>query len=576
MTLHSGVEAPQRFLSSSFHAQPRPRKGAVAVKSLPAFKRLVLFVCVAVVFGVAVAVLALQQPSADGSAARADAAKEKEKEKDRSWPLFGGTVSRNLVNLVDTNVPTTWSVKKGAEKNIKWSVQLGSKAYGGPIIADGKIFVGTNNNVPRNKRDLDANNDPVDKGVLMCFSEATGAFLWQYVSDKLPAGRVNDWPDEGICSSPVVEGKRLYFVTNRCEVLCCTTEGLASGKNEGVTDEKYKSETDADVVWRLDMIKELGVFPHNLATCSPLIIGDILFVITSNGVDENHKNIPSPDAPSFLAIDKKTGKVKWNDKSPGKDIMHGQWSNPAYAEPNGKPMIIFPGGDGWVRGFDPEKGDLLWKFDCNPKSAKYVLGPAGTKNDFVCTPVVWENKLYIGVGQDPEHKKGVGHFWCIDIGKNPKNKDKDLSPVNDNLDPKDPVNKDSGLVWHYGGDAPEGADRSYLFGRTMSTAAVHDGLVYAAEFDKTVHCFDAKTGEEYWRHNLKADTWSSPYWVDGKIYLGDESGKITIFKHGKKKEILDTVQMGRSGVTLVRATPVVANGVLYVMSEDPCKLYAIK
>src|SRR5207253_8407052 len=72
--------------------------------------------------------------------------------------------------------------------------------------------------------------------------------------------------------------------------------------------------SDLDIIWRLDMIAELGVFPHNLATCSPLIVGDTLFVITSNGVDEGHINIPKPEAPSFLALDKKTGKVLWKNK----------------------------------------------------------------------------------------------------------------------------------------------------------------------------------------------------------------------------------------------------------------------
>jgi outer membrane protein assembly factor BamB len=383
----------------------------------------------------------------------------------------------------------------------------------------------------------------------------------------------------------VVEGNRLYFVSNRCEVLCCTTDGLAAG-NEGVQDEKYKEKTDADVVWRLDMIGELGVFPHNLATCSPLIVGDTLFVITSNGVDENHKNIPAPDAPSFLAIDKKTGKVIWKDNSPGRNIMHGQWSNPVYAEPNGKPMIIFPGGDGWMRGFDPKNGQLLWKFDCNPKDAIYILGPEGTRNDFVCTPVVWKDKLYVGVGQDPEHKKGVGHLWCIDIAKTPKNTEKDLSPATKPganpddppqtiLDPKDPLNKDTGLVWHFGGKASEDAVRSYVFGRTMSTVAVHDGLVYAAEFDRLVHCLDAETGQEYWKYDRKADTWSSPYWVDGKVYLGDDSGKITVFRAGKTLKVIDKVDMGVGRTTKVRATPVVVNGVMYVMTENPCRLFAI-
>ena len=64
--------------------------------------------------------------------------------------------------------------------------------------------------------------------------------------------------------------------------------------------------------------------------------------------------------------------------------MHGQWSNPVYAEPNGKPQIIFPGGDGWIHAFNPKNGELLWKFDCNPKDSVYELGGEGTRNDFVC------------------------------------------------------------------------------------------------------------------------------------------------------------------------------------------------
>jgi outer membrane protein assembly factor BamB len=235
-------------------------------------------------------------------------------------------------------------------------------------------------------------------------------------------------------------------------------------------------------------------------------------------------------------------------------------------------MIIFPGGDGWIRAFNPKNGELLWKFDCNPKDTVYVLGPDATRNDFVSTPVVWENKLYIGVGQDPEHKKGVGHLWCIDVTKEPKNSDKDLSPVKNNFDPKAPENKDSGLVWHYGGEAPENdEERQWVFGRTLSTCAVHDGLCYEAEYDGWIHCLDARTGQRYWRHSLGADTWSSPYWVDGKVYIGNENGKVTIFEHGKEKKIVGQVQMQGK----VRATPVAVNGVLYAITENPCKLWAI-
>jgi outer membrane protein assembly factor BamB len=515
-------------------------------------------------------VLVTNKPAGSGKVTAARAA---EAAAAHTWPVWGGTVQRNLVNLFEKNTPLEWSNIRGKEKNILWSIDLGSKAYGGPTMAGGKIFIGTNNNRPRNK-DIQG-----DKGVLMCFRESDGEFLWQIVRDKLEAGRVNDWPEEGITSAPVIEGNRIWFVTNRCEVLCATTEGLAAGNVGPYKEEKYHGKTDGDIVWKLEMMKELGVFPHNLATCSPLIVGDTLFVITSNGVDEGHINIPAPDAPSFIAVDKHTGKVRWSSKLPGRKIMHGQWSNPVYTVAQGQPQIIFPGGDGVVYSFNPKDGELLWKFDCNPKASIYRLGPTGTRSDFVCTPVVWEDKLYIGVGQDPEHKKGVGHLWCIDITKKPTNKDKDISPYSppgdeapNQFDPKDPKNKDSGLVWHYGGKNPDEEGREYLFGRTLSTCAVHDGLCFAADFDGFVFCFDAKTGKKHWEYEMGADTWSSPYVVDGKVYLGNESGVVHIFEASSKLKVLKKVPMKGK----VRATPVALNGVFYVMTENPCKLWAIK
>jgi outer membrane protein assembly factor BamB len=398
---------------------------------------------------------------------------------------------------------------------------------------------------------------------MMCFEEKTGKFLWQGVHNKLLAGRANDWPEEGIASTPAVEKDRIYYVSNRCEVICASTEGLANGT--------------ADVVWRLDMIGDLKVWPHNLASCSPLLVGDRLFVVTGNGVDQGHLAPPNPAAPSFLAINKQTGRVVWQDSSPGANIRHGQWSNPVYASVRETPMVVFPGGDGWLYAFDPPTGKLLWKFDCNPKAAAFFLGPKSTWNHFVATPVVWENKLYIGVGDDPEHLKGVGHLWCVDlvraVTKGATNAGRDVSPVGDNFDPKALVNVNSALAWHYGGPNPAKKPRPFHFGRTLSTCAVHDGLVYATEFDGWVHCLDAQTGEKHWDHEIKADTWASPYWVDGKIYLGNEQGEVLVFEHGKRKKLLGTVETGASYVR----TPLLArNRVLYLVTENPCKLYALK
>src|SRR5262249_37148529 len=146
------------------------------------------------------------------------------------------------------------------------------------------------------------------------------------------------------------------------------------------------------------------------------------------------------------------------------------------------------------------------------------------------------------------------------------------SPVDDNFDPKAPVNKNSALVWHYGGPGkgPEGSRRNYVFGRTLSTCAIHDGILYTGELAGFVHCLDARTGKPYWTHDVRAPLWSSPYWVDGKVYIGHDTGSLLIFADGKEKKLLGSIDMESP----IRATPTAANGTLYVMTED--KLYAIQ
>ena len=148
---------------------------------------------------------------------------------------------------------------------------------------------------------------------------------------------------------------------------------------------------EADVVWSFDMMKELGTSQHAMCNCSPAVWGDLLFVCTSNGVDVTHINVPAPNAPSFLALNKHTGAVVWADASPGTNILHGQWSSPAVGMLGGVPQVIFCGGDGWVYAFHAEQHEdrkpiLLWKFDVNPKASRWIPGGRGSRNSIVAFP----------------------------------------------------------------------------------------------------------------------------------------------------------------------------------------------
>src|SRR5687767_9424806 len=443
------------------------------------------------------------------------------------WPMWGGTADRNMLSSMK-GLPTTWDVK--TKKNIKWVAELGSQAYGNPVVANGLVFVGTNN---------ESNKDPEvkgDKGILMAFRVSDGQFLWQAVHDKLAAGRANDWPFQGICSSPLIEEGTAYYMSNRGELMAVDLDGFRDGSNDGlVKDEKSVRETDVDVIWRYDMMEELGVMQHNMANASPVSHGDLIFVNTSNGQDESHVNVPSPKAPSIIAVNKKTGKLAWEDNSVHDKILHGQWSSPTVGKIGDVVQVIHGQGDGWVRGYDAVSGKKLWEFDTNPKESVWPK----TRNEIISTPVIYENLVYLANGQDPEHGEGVGHMYCIDGTK------------------RGDITK-TGMVWHY--------DK---IRRSISTPAIKDGIVYQPDFSGFLHALDAKTGQVYWTHDLFAAVWGSPLLVDGKLYLGDEDGDVVIMQEGKTKKVIAELNMGSS----VYSTPVPANGALYISSRN--QLYAL-
>ncbi|HSG69193.1 MAG TPA: PQQ-binding-like beta-propeller repeat protein, partial [Planctomycetaceae bacterium] len=361
--------------------------------------------------------------------------------------------------------------------------------------------------------------------------------------------------------------------------------------------EDNENSQEADVIWKYDMMGKLGVSQHNMCSCSIAAMGDVLFVNTSNGLDESHLNLPAPNAPSFFAMDRNTGKVLWTDKSPGINILHGQWSSPTFAEIAGVKQVIFAGGDGWVYSFAPE-GDgqgnskPLWKFDCNPKDSKWIVEGSGTRNNIIATPVVYDQLLYVAVGQDPEHGEGIGNLWCI----NPAGAEGDVSPtlvVDKDGKPiphrrlqaliesdgdKEVPNPKSVVVWHFqeldrDGDGEIAYEEEMH--RACGTTTIKDGLLYIADFSGIVYCIDAKASDEnknptiYWTHDMLSPAWGSPLVVDGKVYIGDEDGDLTIFKHGKEKEKINEIYMEDS----IKGTPIVANNVLYIMTLK--NLYAI-
>jgi outer membrane protein assembly factor BamB len=388
---------------------------------------------------------------------------------------------------------------------------------------------------------------------------------------------VNDWEFLGVCSSPTVDGDRVYVVTNRCELLCLDTNGMANGndgtfKNEGqykLDPDKLKGTADfstlavephdADIIWGLDMMDTIGVFPHNASNCSVLIDGDRVYLCTSNGVDWGHVNVPAAQAPSFICVNKKTGEVIWEDElgmaadkradcGLERRIFHGQWSNPSLGTVNGKKQVFFGGGDGYIYGFDAETGKAVWQGDCvldkHKRNEKGYIpyGPESPDgpSEINSTPVFYKNRIYVAVGQDPEHGEGVGVLTCWDATK--------TGDITKN-----------GKLWTYD-----------TIKRSISTVSIYNGLLFVADFSGNVHCLDAESGKPHWVFNSGAHIWGSTFVADGKVFFGNEDGDAYVMAADKEQKELGKVNVDAP----IYGTPIYANGALYVCSQT--HLFAVE
>ena len=483
----------------------------------------------------------------------------------QDWPMWGRNATRNMVAEVKglplEIVPGQYAgdsedIDIKTSTNVKRIAKLGSQSYGNPTVADGRVYVGTNNDVPRDDRFQG------DRSCVYCLDEQTGALIWQLNIPKLGTGKVSDWEFLGICSSLAIEGDRAYLVTNRCEVMCVDVNGFKDG-NQGFQDEaknyadngkppvKVNEETDADIIWKMNMIDECGVFPHNITSCSVMIVGDQIWTSTSNGVDYGHVETPAPNAPSMVVVDKETGALIGEEASGlSQNIFHSNWSSPAYLKTDETEQVIFGGPDGVLYAFNPkptkdEDGFLVlsqaWKFDCNPKG--YRVKEDGTPRKYatakgpsevLATPVVYNGHAYALVGQDPEHGEGVGNLVCVD--------------------------SQGEQVWNY--------DKIH---RSMSTLSIHDGLLFAADYSGFLYCIDAATGEEHWKYDTSAHIWGSTLVADGRVYVGIEDGFMVTVPATKTldEKAVKEIDFG----VPIYSSPIAANGVLYVATHT--HLFAI-
>ncbi|HSI35529.1 MAG TPA: PQQ-binding-like beta-propeller repeat protein, partial [Tepidisphaeraceae bacterium] len=305
------------------------------------------------------------------------------------------------------------------------------------------------------------------------------------------------------------------------------------------------SATDGDIVWHFDMYNELGVYPHYQTASSPLLVGDKLFVCTSNSRDwTNH--VPAPHAPTLICLDAKTGKLLGVEKSGiSERTLHSNWSSPAYGKVGDREMVIFGGGDGWCYAFDPNPVPgpdgtpilkEIWRFDANPKAYRAKkYGATDGPSEIVATPVILDGRVYVCTGQNPENGDGNGALTCVDASKTG-----DIT--------------ETGRVWQF-----------TKIGRSLSTPAIlpEQKLLFISDYAGYLFCLNLDTGEQHWKHDTEGRIWGSSVVAGTNLYIGNETGNLLCLAASKEKKVLGTSAFDGP----LFSTVVPANGALIVASE---------
>ena len=431
--------------------------------------------------------------------------------------------------------PLDWDT--GTGRNIVWSVRLGSETFGRPVVVGDTVYVGTDNA----RRMNPAYEEPA--GVLAAFQATDGKFLWQDVAPRVERG-LREFLLPSTTSAPYVDGNRLYYVTAECQLRSLDTQGFRDGENNGpYQDEVFQDNAAADIVWELDMCGRLGVFPHEATNSDVLSVGDLLIVSTSNGQNEGHTRVPTPRAPSLIAVDKRSGEVVWRAIGPGANVLHGQWSSPVAANVNGRIQVLFGGGDGWLRAYDAASGHEIWRFDGNPKDARWLPRPGVlSRSAIIASPVFADGRVFIAMGQSPGHGNGPSLIHAIS-----PNGQGDVTR--------------SRLLWS-----------SHDIGRVVGTPIAKDGFLYVGDLGGTIHCLDAATGAHVWKHQTTDAIWGSLLLAGDRLYVGNAGGTMTVLRVGQRKEVLAQIEMDAP----LYSPPALVGDALYLATANRLYLIAVK
>ena len=369
-----------------------------------------------------------------------------------------------------------------ATANIVWKTPIAGIGWSSPVVFDDRIFVTT----------------ATDEGAsfhLLCLDKKTGAILWdRQVLRQNPGHKqvLNSYAS----STPVTDGKNVYIVAFDGSIAAVSMEG--------------------ETVW---MYRDFEYFSEHGLGVSPILHKELVIVAfdpSSSGADSKLGWQKPWDKAVILALDKNTGKVRWEGKRGLSQIAH---VSPQILSVSGKDQLISSAGN-VIQGFDPATGERIWT----------VSSPG---EGVVPSVVVGEGLIFTASGFGDSAIRVVRTGGKGDVTK-------------------------THIAWESPDDVTKIPSMLYV-----------KPYLYLVTEAGVAKCLRAATGDVIWRERLGDRFSASPVWADGKIYFLSDKGTTTVIQEGAEFNVLAKNELNET----CKASLAISQRNIFIRSEK--HLYCI-
>jgi outer membrane protein assembly factor BamB len=347
------------------------------------------------------------------------------------WPEFRGPTGQGHAK---GSLPIEW----GPDKNVAWKQDIPGEGWSSPVVWAGRVYLTAA--VPGQK-DVSLR--------ALCLDARSGRVLWDVEALGTDAAKAGHHTKNSNASpTPVTDGKHLYVHFGHLGTACLDLDG--------------------QVIWRQTGLSYQPVHGNG---GSPILVDDLL-IFSIDGTDKQ----------CVVALERTTGKVRWQTDRRSRAFKKFSFHTPLLIEAAGRRQVISAGSE-LVSAYDPKTGEELWRVRHNGYSV-------------IPRPVYGHGLVFISTGYDAPSLIAIRPDGKGDV-------------------------TDTHVAWRMTKNAPH----------TPSPLLVGDEL-YVVSDRGIASCLNAKTGEVRWSERLGGDFSASPQEADGKVYFQNETGVGFVVRAG--------------------------------------------